>query len=46
MAGDDQLEESKKQRFDLLYRLVVQASKENHFGNLSEYVERCVLSNS
>ncbi|WP_339505525.1 DUF4123 domain-containing protein [Pseudomonas sp. RL_105y_Pfl2_101] len=42
----DRLEESKEQRFALLYRLVVRASKENYFGKLSEYVERCVLPDS
>ena len=39
----DQLEESQEQRFALLYRLVVQASKENYFGDLVGYVKQYVF---
>ena len=38
----DYLEESTEQRFSLLYRLVVQASQENYFGDLNEYVQRAL----
>lgn len=36
----DHLGESHEQRFALLYRLALQASQENYFGDLSEYMER------
>ncbi len=34
------LDESSEQRFALLYERVVQASRENYFGGLSEYVQQ------
>ncbi|MBA1380984.1 DUF4123 domain-containing protein [Pseudomonas brassicacearum] len=42
----DHLEDSKEERFALLYRLAVQAGKENYFGNLNEYVKGTVLVQS
>ncbi|MNO04637.1 hypothetical protein D3C81_2257410 [compost metagenome] len=34
------LDESSERRFALLYERVVQASRENYFGGLSEYVQQ------
>lgn len=42
----DHLESSKEERFALLYRLAVQAGKENYFGNLNEYVKGTAPVNS
>jgi hypothetical protein len=36
----EDLGEGREQRFALLYSLISQASQENYFGNLSEYVKR------
>lgn len=38
----DCLEDSRERRFALLYRLALQASRENYFGDLSEYVEHAL----
>lgn len=39
----EHLEDSKEERFALLYRLVVQASKENCFGDFVGYVKQHVF---
>jgi len=38
----DHLHESREQRFSLLYSLVLKASRENYFGDLSEYVGKAI----
>ncbi|MDU8524572.1 DUF4123 domain-containing protein, partial [Pseudomonas syringae pv. actinidifoliorum] len=39
-GGFDGLEESRELVFAFLYSLAVQASQENHFGDLTEYVRQ------